>query len=282
MNGIARLVTAALDEDIGPGDLTTEATVPADVQGAGVVLAKQALVVCGQQVGAEVIAQACARYGGEAAWEVRVPDGDRAEPGDIVASVRAPLRALIIGERVALNLMMRLSGIATHVRGFVDRAGPGAPRLVDTRKTTALHRDLEKYAVRCGGAHNHRRGLYDGVMIKDNHIAAVGSLTEAVLRVRAQVHHLVRIEVEATTLAQVSEAVDAGADVILLDNMDDALLAEAVGVARARRSDVLLEASGNMTAERVAGLAGLGLDYVSAGGLIHQARWVDLSLDVRG
>ena len=184
-----------------------------------------------------------------------------------------------MAERPALNSLMKLCGIATHTRTFVDVAGPGL-RVVDTRKTTALWRDLEKYAVRCGGAHNHRRGLYDGVMVKDNHISAVGSLTEAVRRVRAEVHHLVRIEVEARTLAEVDEALTTDAEVILLDNMDDDTLREAVRRARAARP-VVLEASGNMTAERVARLAEIGVDVVSAGALIHQARWVDLSLKVQ-
>jgi len=270
---------AAVQEDLGPGDLTTEATVPVERVGTGRVLAKQDLVVCGQELAAAFFEVVGRRYGAVAAYEPLVPDGTRVEKGTYIATVSGSLRVIIVGERPALNSLMKLCGIATHTRTFVDAAGDGL-RVVDTRKTTALWRDLEKYAVRCGGAHNHRRGLYDGVMVKDNHISAVGSLSEAVRLARAEVHHLVRIEVEARTLAEVQEALTTDAEVILLDNMDDEMLREAVTCARASRP-VVLEASGNMSAERVARLAGIGLDVVSAGALIHQARWVDLSLKVQ-
>jgi len=278
-----RLVEAAIDEDLGPGDLTTLATIPAGVRGEARVVAKQSLVVCGQQPAAAVFAEVVRRLGGRADYKARCDDGQQVEAGTVVASVRGDLRNLVIGERVALNFLMRLSGIATHTRTFVEAAGPEGPRVVDTRKTTPLHRDLEKHAVRCGGAGNHRRGLYDGVMVKDNHIAAVGSLTEAVRRARQSVHHLVRIEVEARTLAEVEEAARTDAEVILLDNFDDDGLEEVIAAARAIRSDVVLEASGNITPERVRGMAerGLDLDLVSSGGLIHQARWVDLSMKIR-
>jgi len=278
-----RLVEAAIDEDLGPGDLTTLATIPAGVRGEARVVAKQSLVVCGQQPAAAVFAEVVRRLGGRADYKARCDDGQQVEAGTVVASVRGDLRNLVIGERVALNFLMRLSGIATHTRTFVEAAGSEGPRVVDTRKTTPLHRDLEKHAVRCGGAGNHRRGLYDGVMVKDNHIAAVGSLTEAVRRARQSVHHLVRIEVEARTLAEVEEAARTDAEVILLDNFDDDGLEEVIAAARAIRSDVVLEASGNITPERVRGMAerGLDLDLVSSGGLIHQARWVDLSMKIR-
>jgi len=270
---------AAVREDLGPGDLTTEATVPVERVGTGRVLAKQDLVVCGQALAGMFFEVVGRHYDAVAAYVPEVPDGTRVEAGTVIATVSGSLRVILVAERPALNSLMKLCGIATHTRTFVDVAGPGL-RVVDTRKTTALWRDLEKYAVRCGGAHNHRRGLYDGVMVKDNHISAVGSLTEAVRRVRAEVHHLVRIEVEARTLAEVDEALTTDAEVILLDNMDDDTLREAVRRARAARP-VVLEASGNMTAERVARLAEIGVDVVSAGALIHQARWVDLSLKVQ-
>jgi len=269
---------AAFREDIGPGDLTTENTIPVEIVGSGRVLAKEDLVVCGQDLAAAFFEVVGRHYGAAAHYEPTVPDGTRVEKGTYIADVKGSLRVIVVGERPALNCLMKLCGIATHTRSFVDVAGDGL-RVVDTRKTTPLWRDLEKYAVRCGGAHNHRRGLYDGVMVKDNHISAVGSLTEAVRRVRAGVHHLVRIEVEARTLAEVDEALATDAEVILLDNMDDDMLREAVAKARAARP-VILEASGNMNAERVARLAEIGVDVVSAGALIHQARWVDLSLKV--
>jgi len=271
--------TAAVREDLGPGDLTTEATVGVERVGTGEVLAKQDLVVCGQDLAAAFFDVVGRHYGAVAVYEPRVADGTRVDAGTVIATVSGSLRVIIVAERPALNGLMKLCGIATHTRTFVDAAGQGL-RVVDTRKTTALWRDLEKYAVRCGGAHNHRRGLYDGVMVKDNHISAVGSLAEAVRLAREEVHHLVRIEVEARTLDEVDQALETDAEVILLDNMDDDMLREAVRRARAARP-VVLEASGNMTAERVARLADIGLDVVSAGALIHQARWVDLSLKVR-
>lgn len=277
---LRRLIEAAIDEDLGPGDLTTMATVPAGVRGEANVLAKQDLVVCGHEPAALVFEEVVRRLGGKVRYDVRCPDGARVDAGKVVAKVHGDLRNLIIGERVALNFLMKLSGIATHTRAFVDAAGPDGPRVVDTRKTTPLLRDLEKHAVRCGGAFNHRRALYDGVMVKDNHIAAVGGLTEAVRRARASVHHLVRIEVEARTLAEVEAAARTDAEVILLDNFDDDGLEEVIAAARAIRPSVVLEASGNITPERVKGMAArrLDLDIVSSGGLIHQARWADLSM----
>lgn len=275
-----RLIEAAVDEDLGPGDLTTMATVPPKARGEGRVMAKQELVVCGHEPAAMVFEEVTRRLGGRVAYEVREPDGRKVADRTVVATVRGDLRNLIIGERVALNFLMKLSGIATHTRRFVDAAGSDGPKVVDTRKTTPLHRDLEKHAVRCGGAFNHRRALFDGVMVKDNHIAAVGSLTEAVRRARSQVHHLVRIEVEARTLQEVEEAARTDAEVILLDNFDDEGLVEVIAAARAIRPSVILEASGNVTPQRVAGMAAkkLDLDIVSSGGLIHQARWADLSM----
>lgn len=273
-----RLIEAAVDEDLGPGDLTTLATIPASLQGEGRVMAKQELTVCGHEPAKMVFDEVTRRIGGRCTYDVRVKEGVAVADRTVVATVRGNLRNIVIGERVALNFLMKLCGIATHTRRFVDAAGASGPRVVCTRKTTPLLRDLEKHAVRMGGAYNHRRGLYDGVMVKDNHIKAVGSLTEAVRRARAEVHHLVRIEVEARTAAEVEEAARTDAEVILLDNFDDEGLREVIAIARGIRPSVVLEASGNMTPARVAGLGGMGLDVVSAGGLIHQAVWADLSL----
>jgi nicotinate-nucleotide pyrophosphorylase (carboxylating) len=274
------VVRYALEEDIGPGDVTTEATVDVDATGRAVILAKQDLVVCGHLAARTVFEELASRGRGGVTYEVVVPDGASALPRDVIARIAGPLRVLLTGERVALNLLMKLSGIATHVRAYVDAAGPTGPRVVDTRKTTPLLRSLEKMAVRCGGARNHRHALYDGVLIKDNHIAAAGGIPTAVRRAREQAHHLSKIEVEVGDIAQLDEALDAGADVVLLDNMDDAGLARCVARARGRSPHVLLEASGNMDPGRIARIRDLGLDLVSAGGLVHQARWADLSLDV--
>lgn len=279
-----RFLADALTEDLGPGDLTTDATVPRSLCGMGRVVAKQELVVAGQEVGARVFPLTASRLGfatTEVQVRLLVPDGERVTAGTCLAEVHAPTRVLLTGERLALNLWMKLCGIATHTRRFVDATGPDGPAVVDTRKTTPLLRDLEKEAVRCGGARNHRRGLYDGVLVKDNHVDAVGSLSEAVRRARAASHHLVRVQVEVRTLQEVEEALGTEADALLLDNFDDDGLREAVRRVRAARPRLFLEASGNLSLERLPRLRHLGLDAVSIGALIHQATWSDLSMKIR-
>jgi nicotinate-nucleotide pyrophosphorylase (carboxylating) len=281
--GIADLrgfLRAALAEDVGPGDVTTEACVDPSLSGKAVIVAKQDLVVCGQPAAGLVFQDLAADRGQNFGYTAVLGDGATANPGDVIARLEGPLAVILTGERLALNLLMKLSGIATNVRGFVGAAGEGGPRVVDTRKTTPLLREFEKYAVRCGGGRNHRHALYDGVLIKDNHIVAAGGITAAVKRARERAHHLLRIEVEVATMAELDEALDNHVEAILLDNMDDAHLREAVIRARARSPRVILEASGNMTPERIRAIRGFGLDLVSAGGLVHQARWVDLSLRI--
>jgi len=274
------LVSRALDEDLGAGDLTTRACIPSDRRGLGTIVSKaERVVISGHRVAREVFRQVAERRSAQATYTAVVADGKQVPRGTLIAEIDAPLAVLLEGERLALNFLMKLSGIATQVRPWVE-AADGQLRVVDTRKTTPLLRELEKQAVRHGGAHNHRFALYDGVMIKDNHIAAVGGITEAVRRVRDQVHHLIKVEVEVTTLDELDEALAAGADVILLDNMSDEQLAASVDRARSTRSQVILEASGNMTPERIAHIKDLGLDVVSAGGLIHQATWIDLSMNL--
>lgn len=263
------LVRASLHEDVGTGDVTTDACVDPDLMGTAEIRAKARLVVCGHAAATETFQQVGANY------RAAVPDGSAVGSGDLVATVAGPLRALLTGERVALNFLMRLSGIASHTRMCVERAG--SLKVVDTRKTTPLHRVLEKHAVRMGGASNHRFALYDAVLIKENHIMAAGGLCEAIERAKAAVDGRFAIQVEVETLAQVGQAVAAGADALLLDNMDDDSLHEAVRIAG---GSVMLEASGGITAERLPRLDGMGLDRVSMGGLIHQARWVDLSMRV--
>lgn len=268
------LLRLAFSEDVGRGDLTTEACVPADLRGTAHVVAREPLVVAGQALAAQVFATLGARC------EAAVPDGTSLLEGAVVARVQGPVRALLTGERLALNMLAHLSGIATYTRRHVEAAG-GAFAIVDTRKTTPLHRAWEKAAVRAGGARNHRFGLDDGVLVKDNHLVVCGSVREAVRRVRASIHHLVRVEVEADTLEQALEAVEVGADAVLLDNMDDDLLARAIQAIGGR---VLVEASGGMTIERIVRLREKGIrpDLVSVGGLVHRARWSDVSLDLLG
>ncbi|RME25235.1 MAG: carboxylating nicotinate-nucleotide diphosphorylase [Deltaproteobacteria bacterium] len=273
---LAELVRHALAEDVGHRDVTTEATVPADRRGQAEIRAKQELVVCGHEPAAEVFRQVGARY------TIEVAEGQRVEPGAVIARVDGSLRAMLIGERLALNFLMRLSGIATHTSQTVS-AAPDL-RVVDTRKTTPLHRALERHAVRVGGGGNHRFALYDGILIKDNHIAAAGGIAAAVAAARAFAHHLLRIEIEVGDLHELRQALEAGVDAVLLDNMDDDRIAEALAIVRSWQDGgqgrVLVEASGNMDAARLPALARLGVDLVSIGGLIHQATWADLSMKI--
>ena len=269
---LEKLVRMALVEDVGNGDVTTEACVPMSLAGNGQILAKERMVVCGHSAAKEVFRQLGAQY------SPAVEEGVWVESGATVAQLSGRMRALLTGERVALNLLMRLSGIATHTRNTVAvLEGLGASRnikVVDTRKSTPLHRSLERRAVCVGGAANHRFALYDGVLIKDNHIAAAGGVAQAVKAAQKHVHHLMTIEIEVETESQADEAVAAGAGVLLLDNMDNAIMERIIN---RHGPTVLYEASGNMTANRLPGLAEIGVNVVSIGGLIHQARWVDLS-----
>ncbi len=268
---LSELVRLALVEDVGHGDVTTEATVPADLQGSARVIAKQELVVCGHDIAHEVFRQMGATYTPE------VAEGEVAAKWTVIARVTGPMRGLLTGERLALNFLMRLCGIATHTHRTVERAGE--LKVVDTRKTTPLIRQLERRAVRVGGGGNHRFALYDGILIKDNHIRAAGGVPEAIRRARAHAHHLLRIEIEVETLAELEDALSLGVDAVLLDNMDDATLQEAIRINAGR---AILEASGNMDADRIARISSFGLDVVSMGGLIHQATWADLSMKVDG
>lgn len=270
-----RLIQLALDEDLGPGDITTDSLIPPDALGRGTILAKESLLLAGLPVARRVFA----RVDPELVWEPVRTDGDRLEPGETALTVRGRLRSLLIGERTALNFLQRLSGIATHVRKHVDAvlsAGKNV-RLVDTRKTTPGWRSLEKYAVRIGGAANHRFGLFDGVLIKDNHLAVCGGVERAVALARERVHHLVRIEVEVEDMAGVRQALNAGADAILLDNMSIDHIREAVGTIQNR---ALIEVSGGVTLETLPALAQTGVDLISCGALTHGARSVDLSMEI--
>ncbi len=269
---LSKLIALALEEDLGPGDVTTDSCIPAERQGQARIIAKQELMVSGQEPAGAMFEALGVRY------EPALVDGTRAVPGDLIGRATGPVRGILAAERHALNFLGWLSGVATHTHAHVVAAG-GAFEVVDTRKTTPLHRQLEKAAVRHGGGRNHRFALYDGVLIKDNHIVAAGSVERAVARARAHAHHLLRVQVEVESLSQAREAVRAGAEALLLDNMDDDLLATVIGALKGR---VLLEASGNMTIERIATLRAKGIhpDQVSVGGVIHQARWVDVSLEL--
>jgi len=266
------LIDLALAEDVGKGDVTTVATVPEGKEGRAVIIAKAYGIVCGLPIAAEAFRNV------DAAIQLThlASDGEPVAPGDVVAALSGPLRGILTAERTALNFLTHLSGIATLTARFVDVVAPYRAVILDTRKTTPGWRILEKYAVRCGGGRNHRMGLYDMVLIKDNHIAACGSLAEAVRRVRAAGISL-PIEVEVRTLAELEEALSLGVDRILLDNMDIPTLRKAVARAKGK---VELEASGGVGLENAAEIAACGVDYISIGALTHSAPALDFSLEI--
>ena len=274
--GAARLIDSALDEDLGTGDHTTSCLVRPGQRGEAVVRAREGMVLSGVAVAAAVFHRV------NPGLEVKVShaDGSRVQAGEDIMHIRGALRSILTAERVALNFVGRLSGIATTTRRYVD-AVQGLPvKIVDTRKTTPLHRSLEKEAVRAGGGYNHRFNLSDGILIKDNHIAAAGSVREAMRRAReGRPHHLLRVEIEVDTLDQLRDALEAGADVLLLDNFSVDMLRAGVALVAGR---ALTEASGGVTLDRIRTIAETGVDMISVGGLIHKARWMDVGLDVVG
>lgn len=271
------VVARALREDVGHGDLTTLALIPAEAQGAARFVLREQAVLAGLPVLAAVFAAVDPRL----ALEARAAEGQRLEAGATVAVVRGPVRGILTGERVALNLLQRLCGVATQTARYVEAVRGTRARILDTRKTTPGLRALEKYAVRIGGGVNHRFGLFDAVLIKDNHLAQLARQglgpAEAVRRARAAVGPMVRVEVEVETVAAALQAAEAGADVILLDNMPPALLREAVAAVRGR---ALLEASGGITLETIRAVAETGVDLISVGALTHSARALDIGLDM--
>jgi nicotinate-nucleotide pyrophosphorylase (carboxylating) len=267
-------VRAALREDLGrAGDLTTDAIVPADAQGTGRIVAREPGVVSGLFVVERVFAVLDPRVLVASA----VADGDRVSQGTVVATVSGPLRALLTGERTALNLISRLSGVATATSRLVEAVAGTRATIVDTRKTTPGMRALEKAAVRDGGGANHRFGLDDAILIKDNHVAVAGGVTAAIEAARRHAGHLVKIEVEVDTLAQLDEGLAARADVVLLDNFTLEQLREAVARTGNR---ALLEASGRIDAATVRAVAETGVDLISSGALTHSARILDFGFDI--
>jgi len=271
---VDELVARTLAEDLGlAGDLTTDAAIDGDARGTGHLVARRDGTIAGLELALAVFA---ALDPDVTATRERA-DGDRVPSGTVLARIQGPTRAILTGERAALNLLGHASGIATATRTVVDAVAGSGVRIVDTRKTTPGLRALERYAVRCGGGHNHRFGLFDAVMLKDNHLVAAGGIRPAVANVRAQVGHTVHIEVEVDHLEQVEEAVAAGADSILLDNLDvdDLRTAVALVAGRART-----EASGGITPERSAAVAATGVDVISLGWLTHSAPRLDVALDL--
>ena len=274
---VRRLVHAALEEDGAFHDVTTETTVPAGQRGRGVFLAKDNGVIAGLPLAEAAFAAL------DPSVEMRLVlrDGDWVEPGRVMAEIEGPLAPILSAERIALNFLQRLSGTATATRALVDAAAGTKARIVDTRKTTPGLRALERYAVRVGGGHNHRFNLADGVLIKDNHLAAGRSrglsLGAIIAAARAGAPHTLRIEVEVTTLEETGEALAAGADVILLDNMTPEQMAQAVRMVAGR---ALTEASGGVTIANVRAIAETGVDIISSGSVTHSARALDISLEI--
>ncbi len=271
---VERAVAAALEEDLGlAGDVTSQATLAADAWAQATLSARERGVIAGL----DLAAAAFQLVGDGVTFEAKVADGEVIEAGGVVALVKGPARLVMSGERVALNFLNHLSGIATLTRIYVDAvAGTGA-RIADTRKTTPGLRAFEKYAVRCGGGANHRYALSDAILIKDNHIAVAGSVTAAYKAAEAFAGHLVSIEIEVTTIAELEEALAAGARIVLLDNMDNETLRQAVAVNAGRAK---LEASGGVKLDRVRSIGETGVDYISTSQITMAAKPLDLGLDV--
>lgn len=272
--GLDDLIKHSLEEDIGYGDITTMSVVPAEQNSEGLFIAKAEGIIAGLEVARTVFA----RLDPEAVFTKLIADGDQVTTGTVIARIRGKSRALLTGERTALNFLQRLSGIATQTYQLTGMIKDYSAQLLDTRKTTPGLRVLEKYAVAVGGGRNHRFGLYDGVMIKDNHIIAAGGIKQAVAMARAKVPHTLKIEVEVENLDQLQEALEAGADIIMLDNMAPAVMREAVAVVASR---ALLEASGGIKAANLIEIAQTGVDFISMGALTHSASSLDISFDLQ-
>lgn len=271
-SGVVETIRRALEEDIGPGDRTTSLLIPEKKKSSAQFIAKEHFILAGLPFASEVFHL----LDQTALLRPFSADGDKIKKGGIIAEVSGYAGALLAGERVSLNLLQRLSGIATLTRLYVQKIKGLKAKIVDTRKTTPCLRFMEKYAVRTGGGCNHRFGLFDGILIKDNHIKAVGSIPKAIERAKGS-HHLSKIEIEVETIRGLREAIDAGADVVMLDNMSIADMRRAVKAANGR---VVLEASGGVTLENVREIAETGVDLISVGALTHSAPAVDISLKI--
>ncbi|WP_312115936.1 carboxylating nicotinate-nucleotide diphosphorylase [Brevibacillus reuszeri] len=270
---LGRKIEEWLHEDVGFGDVTTMSTIPETEQGIGILYAKETGIVAGLPIAQQVFET----VDPDLVFSAKVEEGARVEVGDQIAEVNGSVRSILSGERLALNLMQRLSAIATKTGEYTAAVAGTKARVVDTRKTTPGLRFLEKYAVRVGGGYNHRFALYDAVMIKDNHIKGAGGIAQAVAAARAAIPHTMTIEVEAESLGQVQEALDAGADIIMLDNMSNEQMVEAVQLIDGR---ALVEASGGVNLDTIGAIARTGVDIISVGALTHSVKAFDISLDL--
>ncbi|MCC8433644.1 carboxylating nicotinate-nucleotide diphosphorylase [Brevibacillus sp. M2.1A] len=270
---LQRKIEEWLQEDVGFGDVTTMSTIPESEQGVGILYAKEAGIVAGLPIAEQVFATVDSAL----VFEAKVVEGARVEVGQQIAEVSGSVRSILSGERLALNLMQRLSGIATKTSEYAAAVAGTKARVVDTRKTTPGLRAMEKYAVRVGGGYNHRFALYDAVMIKDNHIKGAGGIAQAVAAARAVIPHTMTVEVEAESFEQVQEALAAGADTIMLDNMSLDQMVEAVQYINGR---AIVEASGGVSLETIGDIAKTGVDIISVGALTHSVKAFDISLDL--
>ncbi|MGF9907995.1 carboxylating nicotinate-nucleotide diphosphorylase [Brevibacillus porteri] len=270
---LQRKIEEWLQEDLGFGDVTTMSTIPESEQGVGILYAKEAGIVAGLPIAEQVFATVDSTL----LFEAKVEEGARVEVGQQIAEVSGSVRSILSGERLALNLMQRLSGIATKTSEYAMAVAGTKARVVDTRKTTPGLRALEKYAVRVGGGYNHRFALYDAVMIKDNHIKGAGGIAQAVAAARAVIPHTMTVEVEAESFEQVQEALAAGADTIMLDNMSLDQMVKAVQFIDGR---AIVEASGGVSLETIGDIAKTGVDIISVGALTHSVKAFDISLDL--
>ena len=271
---IKSVIDYALKEDIGSGDITTNSLIPIDLQTKATMVAKSAGVIAGLDV-AEYIFRTLNQ---DIHWKPFVKDGDKIAKGDLIVEISGSYRALLTGERLALNFLQRMSGIATMTATYIDVLSDYNTKILDTRKTVPGLRLLDKYAVTMGGGKNHRIGLYDMVLIKDNHIKIAGGIANAVAQIKKNIPEGIQIEVETTTIKEVNEALTAGVDIIMLDNMTSELMTESVKIINGRAK---VEASGNMTIDRLKEVAATGVDYISIGALTHSVTAFDISMNIK-
>ena len=275
-NLINKLLDLGIEEDINTGDITTESIIPESMNAAATMTAKQDGVISGL----EIVKMVYDRFQSDVVFTPYFKDGDAVKKGDVILKVEATYSTLLRGERLSLNIFQRMCGIATETAKYVKELADTHTELLDTRKTAPGLRVLDKLAVKHGGGTNHRMGLYDMAMIKDNHIKMAGGIAKAVEQVRARIAEGIKIEVETTTLDEVHQAIEAGADIIMLDNMDNNTMTEAVSIIKAANKGIKTEASGNMNIPRLKEVAATGVDYISVGALTHTVKGMDISMNI--
>ena len=276
-NLINKLLDLGIEEDINTGDITTESIIPASMNGVATMTAKQDGVISGL----DIVKMVYDRFQSDVVFTPYFKDGDTVKKGDVILKIEATYPTLLRGERLSLNIFPRMCGIATETAKYVKELEGTHTELLDTRKTAPGLRVLDKMAVKHGGGTNHRMGLYDMAMIKDNHIKMAGGIAKAVEQVRARIAEGIKIEVETTNIDEVHQAINAGADIIMLDNMDNSTMAEAVKIINAANKGIKTEASGNMSIPRLKEVAATGVDYISVGALTHTVKGMDISMNIQ-